>query len=171
VKVDDFKGAYDLVRRFNVKSCVVDIRPNKDSAVEFAKMCAKIGCRVWLCEYTDSILQDAVFNDDRGVVKCYRTGIFDASHRTFTENQIVLPRRSPVIDEYALQCCNCVKSKEENKRTRQIVYRYKKTGGGNDHYRNSTNYFLLACKKVGRGKSRFSHTDSTADCEMKFSAV
>lgn len=151
-KVEDFKAAYDLVVRFGVKSCVVDIRPNKDSALEFAKACARVGCRVWLCEYTESILQDAVFNDDTRIVKCYRTGIFDESHRIFVENHIVLPRRSAMIDNYALQCCNCVKSKEVNKRTKQVVYRYKKTGGGNDHLRSATNYFILACKKVGAVK-------------------
>jgi hypothetical protein len=136
------------VRRFNVKSAIVDCRPNKDSAEQFAKACRAIGCRVYLCEYTESILQDAVFNDDTGIVKVYRTGIFDATHRLFTEQHIRLPRRCATIDEYAAQCCNCVKSKEKNKKTGQIVFRYKKTGQGNDHYRNATNYFKLAADKT-----------------------
>lgn len=149
-RVDDFKAAFDLVVRFHVKSAVADIRPNKDSAVEFAKACSGVGCRVFLCEYTESILQDAVFNHDTGIVKVFRTGIFDKSHRIFVEQHILLPRRCAAIDNYAQQCCNCVKSKEINKKTKQVVYRYKKTGGGNDHYRNATNYFVLAANKGPR---------------------
>lgn len=153
-RVEDFKVCLDLVRLFNVKTCVVDIRPNKDSALEFQKACTKFGCRVFLCEYTDSILVDAAYNDDIGLVKTYRTGIFDKTHRLFVNNDILLPRRCGAIDEYALQCCNCVKSKEINKKTRQIIYRYKKTGGGNDHYRNSTNYFVLAANKTSTIKAK-----------------
>jgi len=169
-RVDDFKGVYDLVRRFNVKSCVVDIRPNKDSAVEFAKQCSRVGCQVWLCEYTDSILQDATFNDTTGIVKCYRTGIFDESHRIFTTNSVVLPRQCRDIDEYAVQCCNCVKSKEVNKKTHQVVYRFRKTGRGNDHLRNATNYFLLAAKKVARLLAS-GYTVDAKDCDMDFFAI
>ncbi len=153
-QVEDFKVCLDLVRLFNVKTCVVDIRPNKDSALEFQKACLKYGCKVFLCEYTDSILVDATYNDDTGLVKCYRTGIFDKTHRLFVNTEILLPRRCGVVDEYALQCCNCVKSKEVNKKTKQIVYRYKKTGGGNDHYRNSTNYFVLAANRTPTLKSK-----------------
>jgi len=146
-RVDDFKACYDLVVKFSVKKCVVDIRPNKDSAMVFAKECSNVGCTVYLCEYTDSMLSDAVFNDEAGVVKCYRTGIFDATHRIFVNNLITIPRRCKTVDEYAVQCCNCVKSKEVHKKTHQVVYRYKKTGRRNDHLRNATNYFKLAADK------------------------
>jgi len=169
-RVDDFKAVFDLVVKFHVKSCVVDIRPNKDSAVEFARACSKVGCRVYLCEYTDSILQDAVFHDDRGVVKCYRTGIFDASHRIFANNHVVLPRRSKMVDNFAEQVCNCVKSKEINKRTRQTIYRYRKTGRGNDHLRNATNYFLLAARKIGRLK-KFGAAEQKKDCDSSYSVI
>ncbi|MDD5458387.1 MAG: phage terminase large subunit family protein [Phycisphaerae bacterium] len=171
VRCDDFKGVYDLVRRFGVKSAVVDCRPNKDSAEQFAKACRAIGCRVYLCEYTESILQDAVFNEDTGIVKVYRTGIFDATHRLFVENHILLPRICAVIKEYALQCCNCVKSKEKNKKTGQIVFRYKKTGRENDHYRNATNYFLLAAKRIARVKSPYNTLQDSKDCITEYTIV
>ena len=170
-RVDDFEAVYDLVLRFHVKSCVVDIRPNKDSAVRFAKMCSQKGCRVFLCEYKESILQDAVFSDETGIVKCYRTGIFDESHRVFVNNHIILPRRCAEIDNYAIQCCNCVKHKDIDKRSKQVVYRYKKTGGGNDHLRNATNYFLLACKKTGLLKRNYGTNDMEADCIMDYSVI
>ncbi len=139
----DFNEVYDLIRKFNVKSGVVDIRPNKDSAVQFQKACALIGCKIFLCEYTDSPLQDANFNDNTGVVKVYRTGIFDATHRIIANQQIVLPRQSPTVEEFARQCCNCVKSKDERRKD-AVIYRYVKTGDQHDHYRNALNYFAVA---------------------------
>jgi hypothetical protein len=142
----------DLITRFNIKSCVVDLRPNADSAREFQKAALAKGCKVFLCEYTDSPLQEATYNENTGVVKSYRTGIFDASHRAIINQNVVLPRRCPNIEDFANQCCNCVKTKEKNKKSGMLVYRYKKTGNGNDHYRNSLNYFILAASPTRVGK-------------------
>jgi hypothetical protein len=144
-----FAQILDLIQRYHVKSCVTDLRPNADAARDFQKAAIRYGCRVWLCEYTDSPLQDYNFMDHNGIVKVYRTGVFDMSHRVMTNHQITLPRRNKMIDDFAEQCCNCVKNKELDKRKRTVVYRYKKTGNGNDHYRNATNYFLVASRKVG----------------------
>ncbi len=140
--VADFNAVHDLARKFNVKSEVDDLRPNADMARDHQR---REKHKVFLNEYTESPLNDAVFNENTGVVKSYRTGIFDTSHRVITNGMIRIPRQSKAIEEFAQQCCNCVKSKEEDKRKNIIIYRYKKTGNGNDHYRNALNYFLLAC--------------------------
>ncbi|HOK66367.1 MAG TPA: phage terminase large subunit family protein [Anaerohalosphaeraceae bacterium] len=145
-----FEEALDLIQKFNIKSAVSDLRPNADSARQFQKDAARRGCRVWLCEYTESPLHEADFNENQGVVKCYRTGIFDESHRIIMNRNILLPRRSAALDALAEQLCNCVKTKEQDKKRNIIVFRYRKTGNGNDHYRNALNYFLLACRKVSR---------------------
>jgi hypothetical protein len=165
---DRFSQLLDIVRRFHVKSCVTDLRPNADAAREFQKAATRYGCRVWLCEYTDSPLQDCNFLENNGIVKVYRTGIFDTTHRIITNSQVVLPRRNKLIDDFAQQCCNCVKSREIDKRKRTVVYRYKKTGGGNDHFRNALNYFAIAATKVGRFRDkRFAAEHS--DCVMEYS--
>jgi hypothetical protein len=163
-EINNFNPILDLITRFKVRYAVADLRPNADSAREFRKKAAKLGCTVYLCEYTESPLQDYNYNDNTGIVKVYRTGIYDASHRVFMNQDIVLPYRNKSIDEFAEQCCNCVKSKEIDKRKRVVVYRYKKTGNGNDHYLNALNYFLVAANKVSRvlpkGFSRQTHTIS-----------
>jgi len=174
-KLDDitlnrFNQILDLIKSFKVKSCVTDLRPNADAAREFQKAAAKYGCRVWLCEYSESPIQEYNFIDNNGIVKVYRTGIFDSTHRIISNNHIVLPRRNRAIDEFAEQCCNCVKSKELDKRKRTIVYRYKKTGNGNDHYRNALNYFLVASMKTGiYYDKRFSKINK--DCVMEYSPI
>lgn len=146
----NFNAILDLIPRYNIKSCVADLRPNADSARQFQKKAISLGCKTFLCEYSDSPLQDYNFNDNTGIVKVYRTGVFDASHRIFVNQDVILPYRNKMIDIFAEQCCNCVKSKEIDKKRRVVVFRYKKTGSGNDHFRNATNYFLVASNKVGR---------------------
>jgi hypothetical protein len=154
---DGFEEPYDLVRKYGIKFCVVDIRPNKDSAVQFQKACAAIGCKVFLCEYTDSPLQDANFNDNTGVVKVYRTGIFDTTHRIIANQQIVLPRQK-TVEEFARQCCNCVKSKDVSRKD-TVIYRYVKTGDQADHYRNAFNYFVVGANRVQKVNRFKNQTD------------
>lgn len=139
-QVESFAEVHDLAQRFNVKSEVADLRPNADSARAHQK---NEKHKVFLCEYTPSNLNDYVFNENTGIVKAYRTGVFDATHRLFTNGNIVLPRQTKEIENFAQQCCNCVKGKDTS--TKGVVnYIYKKTGNGNDHYRNALNYFIMA---------------------------
>ena len=165
----DFNEVYDLVRRYNIKFGVVDIRPNKDSAVQFQKACASVGCKIFLCEYTDSPLQDANFNDNTGIVKVYRTGIFDTTHRIISNQQIVLPRQSSTVDEFARQCCNCVKSKDERRKD-TVIYRYVKTGDQHDHYRNALNYFVIAANRVQR-VNRFKSSNRVLTCDNNYRRI
>lgn len=165
-----FGQMLDLIQRFRVKSCVTDLRPNADSAREFQKTAVRLGCKVFLCEYTESPLQDYNFIDNTGIVKVYRTGIFDTTHRIISNQQIVFPRRNKLVDEFAEQCCNCVKSQEIDKRKRLTVYRYKKTGNGNDHFRNALNYFVVAALKVGRPLDPRMR-NVRQDCVMEYAAI
>lgn len=171
VCVDNFESVLDLIRKYNIRSCVGDLRPNADSARTFQKAAMSMGCKTFLCEYTDSPLQDAVFNDNSGIVKVYRTGIFDKSQRMFMMQDVVIPRRSPELDNFAEQCCNCVKHKTINKRNRQVIFRYEKTGNGNDHYRNSLNYFLIATNKVGRVLDNKIVVKQSVDCNSTYSVL
>ena len=165
-RVDDFKGVHDLAYRYNVKSAVVDLRPNADSARDFQR---NERYKIFLCEYTESPLNDASFNENTGIVKAYRTGIFDTTHRLFANGKFKIPRQSNPIEEFAIQCCNCVKSKVEDKVRNKIIYRYKKTGGGNDHYRNALNYFILAASghRVGMVKNKYKPKHEFVDCEYQ----
>jgi hypothetical protein len=153
-RVDGFEAVHDLAKRYNVKSAVVDLRPNADSARAFQRA---ERYKVFLCEYTESPLNDAHFNNNTGIVKAYRTGIFDTSHRLIENGKFRFPRQSRTIDEFAQQLCNCVKSKKE--RNGKVVYRYEKTGNGNDHYRNALNYFILAASghRIARVSNKYNN--------------
>lgn len=164
VKAKDFQEVYDLARRYHVKSDVVDIRPYEEEARKYQK---NSGHKTFLCEYSDTQITDAVFNDNTGVVKVHRTGIFDQSHRLLSEGYIRLPCQCPEIEEFARQCCNCARFEEEDKRRGIKVNRYRPTGDKQEHFRNALNYFLLAAAKhrvpiVNRFKTS-TQTDTISD--------
>jgi hypothetical protein len=130
---------HDLARRYNVRSCVVDIRPYEDGARSFQR---QEPYRVLLCEYSENALMDNTVDQDRGIVKSYRTGICDTTHRLIADKKIVLPRKCPEVDVFIEQVCDMAKILETHKKTGVQVYRY--CGTGNDHYRHAMNYFYLA---------------------------
>lgn len=139
VKVSEWEDIHDLAKKFNVRSAVIDIRPYEDMARSFQKA---EKYRIYLCEYVENATWESRFDEHTKVVKVYRTGIFDRSHRVISEERLKIPRNCPEIKEFAVQVCNTAKVLETNKRTGTSVYRYKKLGP--EHFRNALNYFLLA---------------------------
>jgi len=146
--MESWNEIYDLCKRFNVKSGVIDIRPYEDAARAFQK---RWGNAIWLCEYKETTPLGSIYNPNTGIVSVCRTEIMDASHRLITTpGNLVLPRKeTPGMAEFVKQMCSPFKVREMNKKTHQEVYRYRRTG--EDHFRHTLNYFLLAAKegKVG----------------------
>jgi len=134
-------AVHDLSRAFNVRSAVVDIRPYEHDARKFR---ASEPYRILLCEYTENALIENVVNDETGVVKVYRTGICDATHRLVAEGALRIPRRCPEVELYAKHVASMAKILETNKKTGAQVYRY--IGPEDDHYRHALNYFYLAAQ-------------------------
>jgi hypothetical protein len=128
----------DIARRFNVRSCVVDLNPNADKAREFQK---SQRFKVWLCWYSESTPLGTIYNENTGLVKPNRTECFDASGKLFTEGLVSIPRKSPEITEFVKQVCDPVCIEEKDRKTGQMKRRYR---GNTDHYRHAMNYFLLA---------------------------
>lgn len=161
----DFNEIHDLAKRFNVKSAVVDLRPYEDEARLFQK---EERYRIYLCEYVDSQMQESIWNPNTGTVKVHKTSIFDATHRLITRSQLRIPAQCSDIEQFAVQCCNCARFEEKNKRTKAIVFRYRPTGDRKvgDHYRSALNYFLLAAGSskiaIYRGKYPFEKKQAKA---------
>ena len=156
--MDSWNEIEDICKRFNVKVGVVDIRPYEDMARHFQK---KVNFKVWLCEYKETTPLGSIFNPNTKMVSVCRTEIMDTSHRlVITPGNLVLPRRSPEIIEFARQLCSPFKVEELNKKTKQMVYRYRKTNDP-DHFRHCLNYLLLAGNKSGivtkHGRNRKPH--------------
>ncbi|KKN75816.1 hypothetical protein LCGC14_0376920 [marine sediment metagenome] len=147
IKVARFSDWDDISRmilKFNCKSGVIDARPYEDEARRFQKA---HHLRIFLCEYSETTLVGTTWNPKTKMVKVNRTEILDATHNLVSEDGLlVLPRRSPEIQEFAKQLCDPAKKEEINKKTKQLIYRYI---GKEDHYRHALNYFLMAAEKIG----------------------
>lgn len=140
---DGFLPVARLAERFNVKSTVIDIRPYEAMARAYQKSHKA----TFLCEYSETQMTEVAFNENTGVVKAHRTGIFDRTHTLLTDGSIGLPHQCPEVEEFARQCCNCAKFEEKDKRKGTIVYRYRPTGDNQEHFRNALNYFVLAASR------------------------
>ena len=154
VKLSSWREIHDLARRFHVKSAVIDMSPFRDKAREFQ---SNEPYQIFLCEYSDNPVFLRKWDIKLGVVRDYRTALFDETHRiVVTPGMLTIPRICPEIKEFAKQMCNAYKLLETNKRTGAKQYRYK---GENEHYRNAMNYFLLAAsrsrvRRAGNVKSK-----------------
>jgi hypothetical protein len=161
-RYENFNDIHDLARRFNVKSAIIDLRPYEDEARQFQK---QERFKIFLAEYFDAQMQEVVWNEGTGTVKIHKTSIFDTSHRLISSGHIRLPRQCPEIEQFTVQCCNCAKFEEKNKRTKQVVFRYRPTGDLKigDHYRSALNYFLLAA-----GSTKIAKADGYPEKLQKF---
>ena len=154
VQLSAWEDIHDLAKRFHVKSAIIDIRPYQDSAKKFQ---SDEPYRVFLCEYSNNPAYTRTWDTKRGIVKDYRTALFDETHRmVVTPGMLVIPRYCPEIKEFAKQMCDAYKLLETNKKTGAKEYRYK---GDKSHFRNALNYFVLAASKnriarVGSRKNR-----------------
>ncbi len=139
--VSSFNEVHDLSQRYNVMSTVFDLRPEERKVREYQEKHPG----TWACEYNDNGLTEVAQDDSTKTLKVYRTGILDKTHRLIAEQRLVLPRRSPDIDLFAIQVCGTAKVLRVNEKTNVAVYRYVLTNKvKGDHFRHALNYFLLA---------------------------
>ncbi len=141
-RVEDFSDLHDLAISFNVQSAVLDMEPETRKAREFQ---AQEKYKVYLCDYAENMKVGKKENEEAGIVVVRRTEICDSTHQLFAGQTIVLPRRCPEIEEYAIEVSNIAKVLEEDQISGSKKYTYRKLGP--DHYRHATNYFWLACQE------------------------
>ena len=140
-RVGEFSDLHDLAIKYNVQCAVVDMEPETRKARDFQ---AAEKYKVYLCDYAENMKVGKKQDDQTGVVVVRRTEICDSTHNLFAKQIITLPRRSPEIEEYALEVSNIAKVLEEDQISGSKKYTYRKLGA--DHYRHATNYFWLACQ-------------------------
>ena len=143
-RLESWEEVMQIATRFNVRSCVIDIRPYEDSARKFQR---EARFKTFLCEYVESSAIGFAYNNINGVVKANRTEIMDASHRLVsTEGMLELPASCPELKQFAKECAAIAKIETVNKRTHTTIYRYKRCGTDPDDYRHALGYFYLAAQ-------------------------
>ncbi len=135
----DWSHLHTLMRRFRVVRAVIDALPETRKAREFAR---EHRGKVYLCTYTEFQKGGLSFNDSEQTVTANRTESLDASHAELSQGNLMLPRESPTLHEFARQCSNVARVLKEDPESGISRYVYLKTG--DDHYRHAHNYECMA---------------------------
>ena len=144
---DDAQGQalnklHDLAMKMNVHSAVIDSGPYDHGIREFQRT---EPYKIWLCQYSEQMPGKPKF-DKFGMVKVNRNEWMDKVHMTFIKNNILIPRPSIMINEYAHQMTRTAKTIIEHPDTGLKKPKWIKLG--DDHHYHSTLYFLLAAYRT-----------------------
>ena len=143
-RVNSLNDLYDLIGRYNVKCVVADIEPETRLMKEFAE---NAGIEVFLCKYKEKQIRYPDFITGEHLVTINRTEICDATNDMVRKSMVIMPRRNEEVEKYAEQMVNTAKVLIEDDETGKMGYTYRKLG--QDDYYHATNYFILACDRVG----------------------
>jgi len=142
-RVNRFQEVHDIAKKFNIKSCVIDARPETRRVRQFQR---HEPYRIMLCDYRDQMKIEEKRDDKAGMITIRRTDLCDTSHDLIKQpGKLIIPRRGAEVDVFALQCTQIAKEEVVNEKTGQKDYRYKKLDQDDD-YRHALNYFYLACQ-------------------------
>lgn len=135
----DWEELDRLMKNFNIARCVVDALPETRNARAFAERFKSL---VYLNYYNHRQKGSYAWNEKEFIVSCNRTESLDASHRELMNREIILPRSSEVVEEFAKHMHNVAKKLEEDEETGSKRYVYLKLGP--DHFRHAFNYEAMA---------------------------
>lgn len=96
--VQDYGDLDRLMQRFHVSTCVIDALPEIHATRAFA---ARHHGKVWLNYFMASQRGSYNWRRDERIVQENRTGALDASRQLIRDRKILLPRRLPIVEEFA----------------------------------------------------------------------
>jgi hypothetical protein len=139
----------DLMRRFQVRRCIIDALPEIHATRAFA---SRFPGRVWMNYFNEHQRGSYRWDEAERIVKENRTEALDASGRVIRDGLVVLPRQSPLVQEFANHLASDAKRLQEDEETGSQVYRYVRTGV--DHFGLAFTYDCIAwsCEAAGRGR-------------------
>ena len=129
----------DLMKQFEVRRCVIDALPEIHATRAFAR---RFPGRVWLNFFNENQRGSYRWDEKDRVVRENRTEALDASQRLIREGQVILPRRLPLLEEFAAHMSSDAKRLLEDEETGSQVYRYIRTG--TDHFSLAFTYDCIA---------------------------
>jgi hypothetical protein len=139
----DFEDLDALMSAFHVRRCVIDGLPETHATRAFAQ---RYRHRVFLSFFNENQRGAPKWDEAGQIVQINRTEALDASRTAVREKKLVLPRRSPVIEEFARHMAADAKVLDEDEATGIKKYRYIKTGV--NHFSLSFTYAWLAAKDL-----------------------
>jgi hypothetical protein len=143
--VQAYEELDSLVERFKVSRCVIDAMPEIHATREFAQ---RHSGRVWLCYFSESQKGSVKWDREQHIVQANRTEALDSAKKGIRDAAVVLPRRIPLLEEFAVHLASDAKQLIENEETGAKSYRYIRTGV--NHYSFAFTYDWLASEDERR---------------------
>ncbi|MFQ5915811.1 MAG: phage terminase large subunit family protein [Nitrospinota bacterium] len=140
-----FSELDDLMERFYVEGCVIDGLPETHATRAFA---SRHPGRVYLNFFNEHQRGSTKWDRDKGIAQENRTEALDASRAAIRDRKVVLPRRCPLVEEFATHMANDAKQLREDPETGAQAYRYVRTGP--DHFSLAFTYNCVAWEKEFR---------------------
>jgi hypothetical protein len=135
----DFTDLDALMARFSIERCVIDGLPETHATRAFAQ---RHRGQVFLNFFNEHQRGAPKWDRESWTVLVNRTEALDASRAAIREKKVVLPRRFPLIEEFAKHMAADAKILEEDAETGAKKYRYVRTG--EDHFSLAFTYAMLA---------------------------
>jgi hypothetical protein len=135
----DWEELDHLMKNFNVVRCVVDALPEQRNARGFAQ---RFPGKIFLNFYREHQRGQYRWDERNLTVACNRTEALDASHNEIMNGQIILPRESDIVREFARHCHATAKKLETDEESGISKYLYVRLG--DDHFRHAYNYEAMA---------------------------
>ncbi|MBU1951132.1 MAG: phage tail protein, partial [Candidatus Eisenbacteria bacterium] len=139
----EFHDLDRLMEQFNVKLCVIDGLPETHATREFTQ---RNRGKVYMNFFLESQRGKANWDRKGLMVRVNRTEALDASRKAIREKEVLLPRRTPQIEEFAKHLAADAKVLDEDEETGIKKYRYIRTGV--NHYSLAFTYAWLAKSKM-----------------------
>ena len=148
----EFSDLDALMKRFHVDLCVIDALPETHPTREFAR---RHHGAVYMAFFQDQQRGEPRWESSTHTLHVHRTDALDASRAAVRERQVVLPRRQPLVEEFAEQLTSDAKVLDEDEETGIKKFRYIRTG--TNHYSLAFTYAWLAAGTSidGRGWMRW----------------
>jgi hypothetical protein len=135
----DFLELDRFMDRFHIDECVIDGLPETHATREFAHRYAGSVAMNFFVEHQRG---SAHWNYEALTVQVNRTEALDASRAAVREGKVVLPRRLPIVEEFAKHMASDAKVLDEDEETGAKKYRYVRTG--ENHFSMAFTYAWLA---------------------------
>jgi hypothetical protein len=135
----DFHDLDVLMKRFKVDLCVIDSLPETHATREFAKAHRGV---VYMSRFVESQRGEPKWDASDQIVAVNRTDALDASRAALRQGLVTLPRRQPILEEFAAHISADAKVLDEDEESGIKKYRYVKTG--TNHYSFAFTYAWMA---------------------------
>lgn len=135
----EFSELDRLMELFNVRRCVIDGLPEIHSTRDFTR---RFPHRAFQGFFNEHQHGGAKWDDKAMIVHVNRTEALDASRMAIRNREVLLPRRLPQIEEFALHMTRDAKRLEEDPETGSKRYKYIRIG--ENHFSMAFTYVWMA---------------------------